>query len=55
MDVFPGLESPDSLSIPDSMDCFSGLHRLTVLESLNDILDDLDDLAITPSFVTLKI
>ena len=39
------------------MDCFSGLPGSAVssLESVNDILDDVDDASVMPSFLTLKI
>lgn len=54
MDDFFRLEGPDKFSVLGSMGCFSALHGLAVLDSRNDILDDLDDLAATPFFLTLK-
>lgn len=53
MYVLSGPDSPNNLSILNSMDCFSGLHRLAVLDSLSDALDDLDDLAVKPSLLTI--
>lgn len=55
MKDFSGLEGLDKFSISNITECFSETDGLAVLDSLSDILDDLEDLAATPSLGTLKI